>query len=355
MGSVNVRLVDSPTSDFKEIDLDIQQVQIHESASATESGWVTLGSPNKVVNLLALQGGVVETLTAGAGLPAGTYQQLRLILGSRNKVVLENGTPADLTIPSGMQTGIKIPGNFTVAAGTTADIFIDFDAAHSIHIHEAGPGRTYLLRPVVQGFDKAVTGSISGTLTASGGAALAGVEVFAEKTDGSGNATLVRTVRTGANGAYTLDLLPLGSSYVVVSLPTAGSVSYQAQASGALALSLVQPTLQYSATFIPAIAVGSLTGTIAPAATSAQTDTLLVLQAFPNGSGGQWWLAVASLNVVGATPETYLATGLPVGLYNAIVIRSTLNADGTTTATRSGAGTAVQVTAATSASLNVSF
>ena len=355
MGAMTVRLVDSPTSAFQAINLDIQQVQIHASAAASESGWITLGSPNKVVNLLALQGGVVETLAAGASLSAGTYQQLRLVLGSRNGVVLGDGTTADLKVPSGMQTGVKIPGSFTVLAGTTADIFIDFDAAHSIHIHEAGPSRSYILRPVVQGFDKAVTGSISGTLTGTGGAALVGVDVYAERIDAGGSASIVRSVKTQTGGAYTLDLLPLGGSYFVVSLPTAGGVTYQAQASGALALSTSQPTRQYSASFTPAIATGGLAGTISPPATSAQLDSLLVLQAFPNGSGGQWWLAVASLNVVGATPETYLVADLPVGLYTAVVVRSTLNADGTTTVARSNVGAAVQVTAAVSAALNVTF
>ena len=355
MGAMTVRLVDSPTSAFREINLDIQQVQIHASATASESGWITLGNPNKVVNLLALQGGVVETLAAGASLPAGTYQQLRLILGSRNGVVLSDGAAADLRVPSGMQTGVKIPGNFTVAAGTTADVFIDFDAAHSIHIHEAGPNRSYTLRPVVHGFDKAVTGSISGTLTGLGGAALAGVDVYAERVDANGNASIVRSVKTQAGGTYTLDLLPLDGSYVVVCLPSAGGVTYQAQASGALALSASQPTRQYSASFTPAIATGSLSGTISPPATSAQLDSLLVLQAFPNGGGGQRWLAVASLNVVGTTPETYRVADLPVGPYTAVVLRSTLNADGTTTLVRSSMGTAVQVTAAVGASLNVTF
>lgn len=355
MGAMNVRLVDSPTSDFKEIDLDIQQVQIHQSAAMDESGWITLGNPNKVVNLLDLQGGVVETLTAGAGLSAGTYQQLRLVLGSRNRVVLNDGTSADLTIPSGMQTGVKIPGNFNVAPGTTTDVFIDFDAANSIHIHEAGLSQSYILRPVVHGFDKAVTGSISGTLTTASGATLAAVDVFAEQVDPNGNASIVRSVKTSTNGSYTLDLLPLGGSYFVVSLPISGGKAYVAQASPELALSSSQPTQQYNAAFTQAVFTGSLSGTISPSASIDQTDTLLVLQSFPSTDGAHRLLAVASIGVVGSTPESYSKADLPIGTYSAVVLRSTLNGDGTASVVRSSVGVAVEVTAGIGAALNIHF
>ena len=354
--AMNVRLVDAPTSDFKEIDLDIQQVQIHQSSNPGESGWITLGSPGRVVNLLALQGGVVETLVAGATLAPGTYQQLRLVLGSRNSVVLNDGSTSALTVPSGMQTGVKMPGSFTVAAGTTADVFIDFDGAHSIHVHQMGPDRTYMLRPVVQCYDKAVTGSISGTLTATGGAPLAGVDVFAERIDLGGSATIVRSVKTSATGGYTLDLLPVGSSYFVVSMPVAGAVAYGAQASGELALSAAQPTLTFSAAFTPAAATGTLTGSISPVATTLQNDTVILFQSFPSAGGGTRSLVVLNTNVaVGASSETYQLGPVPLGTYNVQILRSTLNADGSSSLARSTLGQAVLAVPGATVAVNLAF
>ncbi len=44
-------------------------------------------------------------------------------------------------------------GSFIVAAGTTSDVFIDFDAAHSIQLKTAGSSSQFILRPVVKAFD----------------------------------------------------------------------------------------------------------------------------------------------------------------------------------------------------------
>ena len=159
-GSMNVHLVDGPIAGYQEINVNIQTVEI-----ASGSGWITLGTPNKTLNLLNLVGGVDETLVAGATLPAGHYGQMRLVLGSGNTVKLADGTVEPLKVPSGMQSGIKLIVNFDVAAGTTKDVWIDFDAAHSIQVVMAGMSGQYLLRPTCWAFDKTATGSIHGTLT----------------------------------------------------------------------------------------------------------------------------------------------------------------------------------------------
>ena len=86
-GAMNVHLVDGPISGYQEINVNIQSVEISGS-----NGWITLGTPNKTLNLLTLTGGVSETLASGATLPAGHYQQMRLILGSGNTVKLADGS-----------------------------------------------------------------------------------------------------------------------------------------------------------------------------------------------------------------------------------------------------------------------
>jgi hypothetical protein len=86
-------------------------------------------------------------------------------LGSGNTVNLADGTVEPLKVPSGMQSGIELIVNFDVAPGTTKDVWIDFDAAHSIQVVMAGMSGQYLLRPTCWAFDKTATGSIHGTLT----------------------------------------------------------------------------------------------------------------------------------------------------------------------------------------------
>lgn len=329
-GTMNVHLVDGPISGYQQVNINIQSVEIGNG-----SGWTTLGTPNKTYNLLSLTGGVSEMLASGATLPAGHYSQMRLILGSGNNVVLSDGTTQPLTVPSGMQTGIKLVVSFDVATGTTADVWIDFDAAHSIQVVQAGASGMYMLRPTVWAYDKTVTGSISGTLTDSATSkALADATVYAETLDASGNARIARTTTTDANGAYTLDLLPVGATYYVVSQPQVEGttlVAYDAKASDAYALSATTPVFTYNAAFTADAALGGVSGALTPAATSTQSDAVNLLQTLATPTSGSFSFIVGTtMATVGTSSETYAFANVPAGTYNLQAIRTTLNTDGST-------------------------
>ncbi|HEX9008942.1 MAG TPA: DUF4382 domain-containing protein, partial [Holophagaceae bacterium] len=333
-GTMTVHLVDGPISGYQEINVDIQSVEISGS-----SGWITLGTPNRTINLLGLTGGVSETLASGATLPAGHYQQMRLILGAGSTVKLSDGTVQPLKVPSGMQSGIKLIVSFDVASGTTADVWIDFDAAHSIQVVQAGASGQYLLRPTIRACDRTVTGSIHGTLT--DGATMAGLPgamVYAETLDGSGHAQIVRSTVADANGGYTLDLLPVGATYYVVSQPVVGATpkAYDAKASDAFVLSGMSPVFTYNAAFTADAATGTVSGGVTPVATSAQSDAVNLLQSLVTPASGTFTFIVGSgLVTVGTSTETYVFSNVPAGVYSVQAVRSTLNADGTTTVTTS--------------------
>ena len=145
---------------FSHVYVTITDVQINSSASAgdNDSSWIDLtpnlkNSPQQIDLLgqannqcfLAMLGSTTE-------LQAGSYQQMRITLAANNATVSAdkcNGTAdcvvlaADnsmhpLLLSSEAKTGIKIPsgqiagGNFTVAAGQTKDLNIDFDTCASI-------------------------------------------------------------------------------------------------------------------------------------------------------------------------------------------------------------------------------
>ena len=354
-GSVSVTLVDGPTTDYKAINLNIQSIQIHQSSGADENGWVTVSSPNKTVDLLKLQGGVVEALASNQTIGVGTYQMMRLVLGSGNTLTLTDGSIVPLKVPSGQQSGIKIPLNFTVQAGTTADVWIDFDGAHSIHVVETGSAN-YILRPVVRGFMQVATGSVSGTLTGPAGIPLAGAAVMAESVDASGNVTILRSAITSSTGTYALNLLPINQAFYVVSQPVVGSAVYNAQASGAITLTTSAATATANLTFTLALGIGSVGGTLLPTATAAQSDSVYLMQSVPTGASGTAMLVVSSVNaVVGATSETYSLLLVPTGSYEAQGVRSTLNTDGTTTVTRSTTSASFAVTASATTNQNLNF
>ena len=311
-GVMSVHLVDGPISGYQEVNVHIQSVEI-----SGNGGWITLGTPDKTYNLLSLTGGVSEMLAAGATLPAGHYQQMRLVLGSGNTVKLADGSVQPLTVPSGLQSGIKLIVSFDVAAGTTKDVWIDFDAAHSIQVVQAGASSQYLLRPTVWAYDKVVTGSISGKLTdATTTAGLANAVVYAETLDASGNARIARTTTTDATGAYTLDLLPVGATYFVVSQPVVGtptSVAYDAKASDGFALSGTTPVFTYSAAFTANASLGGVGGGLTPVATSSQNDQVNLLQSLVTSSGTFSFIVRTTMATVGTSTETYAFTTVPIG------------------------------------------
>ncbi|WP_243303248.1 DUF4382 domain-containing protein [Geothrix oryzisoli] len=332
---MTVHLVDGPISGYQEINVNIQTVEI-----SGNGGWITLGTPNKTYNLLSLTGGVSELLASGATLPAGHYQQMRLVLGSGNTVKLADGSVQPLTVPSGLQTGIKLIVSFDVAAGTTKDVWIDFDAAHSIQVVQAGASSQYLLRPTVWAYDKIVTGSISGKLTdAATSTGLAGAVVYAETLDTGGNPRIARSTVTDATGAYTLDLLPVGATYYVVSQPVLGTTTpkaYDAKASDGYALSGTTPVFTYNAAFTADAATGGVSGGLTPVATSSQSDAVNLLQTLATPTSGSFAFIVDStMATVATSTESYAFATVPVGLYSVQAVRTTLNLDGTTTVTSS--------------------
>lgn len=327
-GTMNVHMVDGPISGYQHINVDIQQVEINGP-----SGWMTLSSPNQTYDLLSLRNGVSATLANGVTLPAGRYEQMRLVLGGGNTVVLSDGSTQPLKVPSGMQTGIKLIVNFEVRAGTTEDVFIDFDAAHSIQVVQAGGSGQYILRPTVRAFDMIVTGSVSGKLTDGSSNALAGAEVFAETLDASGSPTIVRGAMTASDGTYTLDLLPTGGTYFIVSQPVTASTSYDAQASAGFAITSSTPTFVWNASFTQAAATGTVTGTYLTPAASDQSDTVDLLESLQEGATAvMGTFAVRSqIAAVTTTGESYTFTQVPTGAYTVRSTRSTFNADGSVT------------------------
>src|SRR5512137_2610125 len=318
--TMSVRLVDAPSPGYDEVNVDVRTVEI-----ASDSGWTTLGHPNKVVNLLALTGGVYETLVDGAPLPAGHYGQMRLLLGPNNTVKPKGGTAQPLTVPSGQQSGVKLSVNFDVQAGTTADVFIDIDAHKSVFVHQAGASNKYILRPTVRAYDKLVTGSISGTLSNGSGTLPEKIVVFAE-TVGTNGPTIARSAFTDANGHYFLGLLPMKDAsgqdiaYHVVSQPVvrsgtgAATASYAALASTCIVLTQAAPTTMWNATFAPAGKTGGATGSISPVADENQGDVVLSRTLVPVGDGStssSFIVRSTPVDVSGAT-ETYTVDALPV-------------------------------------------
>lgn len=124
-----------------------------------EGAWVELplsASLTNPVDLLGLPAGGIEI--ASGEIEAGTYSNLRIFFGDAtitlaNDVTVGEQTfstadnPHDLFIPSGEQTGIKIP-LFSVTIEAEADVVVLFDEDASVNT-VAATGTGLLMEPVL--------------------------------------------------------------------------------------------------------------------------------------------------------------------------------------------------------------
>ena len=201
-GQLRMTLTDSPAP-FDSVVLMIREVAVHGTADSVN--WIRFVPATTAYDLLTLQNGVFAQLGTWT-LPAGHYTQVRLLLDPGSYLVMD-GNRVPLTIPSGLQTGLKLIGQFDVPAGGLVDLGLDFDAARSIH--ETGNGR-WMLKPTVRVIPRSVTGSIIGTIVPADTAS----SVFAMM----GSDTIASAV-TGTGGAFTLSLLPAGTYNVAIDAP----------------------------------------------------------------------------------------------------------------------------------------
>ena len=153
-GTVSLRMTDAPAA-VDAINLVITQVSINQSEG--DEGWEVLRSDTMNVDLLTLRNGVFTNLGT-ARVASGSYSQVRLKLGAGSTIVVD-GVTYPLTVPSGLQSGLKIVGPFNVPSGGTVDIQLDFDAARSIVLTGSG---TYILKPVIRIMPTPIAGAIKG-------------------------------------------------------------------------------------------------------------------------------------------------------------------------------------------------
>ena len=277
MATVSVRVSDpatcqSPSGPFSHVYVTITDVLAHVSATAGDSdpGWVDLtpgltNSPMQV-DLLGQANNqcFLATLGDAQQLQAASYQQIRLILasnggatvannpcgGDANCVVLASDSSVHtLELSSEAKTGIKIPsgqiasGKFTIAAGQTEDLDIDFITCQSI-VHE-GNGK-YRLKPVLHAGEVSTTStSINGKVLdgATGNPVNGTVVVAVEQKDAGGIDRVQRAALAGADGSFVFCPLPAGTyDVVIVGTRTDGGV--------------------YEPSIITGVSVGSTTGTV---------------------------------------------------------------------------------------------
>ncbi len=205
-GNLRVMLTDA-AGPYDAVNIVITKVEVHLESGDTLSQWQTLTMVDNTFDLLKLQNGVFAALAVGT-VPPGHYDQVRLMLGPGSNVIV-GGVTYPLDIPSGLQTGLKLIGDFTVPATGMLELGLDFDAMRSIH--QTGNGK-YMLRPTVQMVPTTQVGAISGTIVPDS------TEAFVYAISG---VDTLRTTMPALDGTFGFSLLPVGT-YDVGIHPLAG-------------------------------------------------------------------------------------------------------------------------------------
>lgn len=171
-GTMRVFLTDAP-ADYESVIIDIREIRIQKNADAVmeedsdsdgeednDGEWIIISDEPQKVDLLQLTNGVTEFL-GETELEAGTYSQMRLILGDENEITVD-GVTRKLTTPSAQQSGLKLNIHAEVESNAVYTLLLDFDASRSIV--KAGNSGKYLLKPVIKTVNLERTGAIAGSV-----------------------------------------------------------------------------------------------------------------------------------------------------------------------------------------------
>lgn len=222
-GTLYIGITDAASEDYQAVYVTISEVQVNKG-NDEDGTWEVVASPNATYNLLELVNGMIETLGV-ANLESGLYTQMRLIIGTEaedelnilgqphpyaNYIIDPGNESHELKIPSGYNTGIKLVHEFTIVAGRTAELVLDFDAHKSVV--RAGSSGKWLLKPTIKIIGTVENASVSGIVQDEEGAPIEGVIVSSQIYDGI--VSIQGSTLTDENGGYLIYLEP--GSYSIV-------------------------------------------------------------------------------------------------------------------------------------------
>ena len=196
-----VRMTDAP-GPYQEVNVDLIGVEVTGNGGET----VMLNVKKGVYNLLDLTNGK-STLIATDTLQISKVEQIRLILGTNNTVVVDD-VSYPLSTPSAEQSGLKLQVNQTLEQGILYSVLLDFDANKSIV--NTGNG-AYKLKPVIKTIEAAISGNIKGNITPVGSlAVVTAVDVLTNLSYSTSVSTTGEFLLMGLpSGTYTVTITPV--------------------------------------------------------------------------------------------------------------------------------------------------
>jgi hypothetical protein len=180
-GTLSGGITDAAIDEVSAVNLRVTALELRQQ-DAGEDDFITIDLTDAEgnaleFNLLDYQNGEVFPLFENEEVPAGVYEQARLVLEapaqtpgqcngqdpqSGSHVELEVGGLVPIFVPSGANNGVRLVSPFRVPANGDAEIIIDFDLRQALHYPP--PFDCYFLRPAYRVDVVANTGRITGTV-----------------------------------------------------------------------------------------------------------------------------------------------------------------------------------------------
>jgi hypothetical protein len=130
-GIIEIRVTDPPPADVEHVFVTLANIEVHR-VSDNVSGWETIPIPtgNVTFDLMEVTNGVTELL-GSANVTEGKFTQIRMDVEAVDVVFVTDNTTYTVKarVPSGK---LKIVRPFTVEAGVTTVLTLDFDGKKSL-------------------------------------------------------------------------------------------------------------------------------------------------------------------------------------------------------------------------------
>ncbi len=163
-GVLNLAITDGAIDNAQNVYVKFSGVEVHSNNNGAQQFDF---EEARTLDLLSLQGSTSTQLLDGVELEAGSYQWMRLKVGTEEAldtyIVLEDGSSYELEIPSGSETGLKMNRGFDLAVNGSVNFTIDFDLRKSITVKGLQQGNPeFKLRPTLRVTDNSEVGHVKG-------------------------------------------------------------------------------------------------------------------------------------------------------------------------------------------------
>lgn len=236
-GLVSVAVTDAPSADFDKVWITIREIRFHklDAARTDDADWLRYPLAQPVtVDLAQLSNGNLADVFSNIQLPVGVYRQIRLMLvdddapltASAQAAGLQFNDQVNYTDAGGtarvaplelgaVREGIGVFGSFSVTAGKTLRLVLDFDIDHDVlRFPDFIPGNgqsAFTLKPGLRYFDLDTSAAIVGRVDTAGLASQANpngafnLVIKAEELAADGSRRVVaRATTIRPDGSFTL-------------------------------------------------------------------------------------------------------------------------------------------------------